>query len=173
MFQVIGRNLPPVSRLAMKALLNPRFTAATLKLLGNKGQTFSPLFRNTVNPTIIRGGKQINVVSGEVSVDLDGRILHTFTLEALISELTAMAGVDLGAAFAVLNHDAGPEKPGLSLFETLEAVRKEVDPDGLPVPMLMPAATDGRLFARLGIQRVFVHATASRSEFCHYDSWPK
>jgi len=34
----------------------------------------------------------------------------------------------------------------------LEAVLKEVDPDGLPVPMLMPAATDGRLFASLGIQ---------------------
>ena len=48
-FQVIGRNLPPVSRLAMK-VLNPRFTAATLKLLGKKGQTFSPLFRNTVTP---------------------------------------------------------------------------------------------------------------------------
>jgi len=86
----------------MKALLNPRFTAATLKLLGKKGQTFSPLFRNTVNPTIIRGGKQINVVPGEVSVDLDGRILPTFTPEALISELTAMAGVDSGAAFEVL-----------------------------------------------------------------------
>gem|GEM_PF-5410800 len=92
------------------------------------------------------------MVPGEVSVDLDGRILPTFTPEALISELTAMARVDSGAAFEVLNHDAGPEKPDLSLFETLEAVLKEVDPDGLPVPMLMPAATDGRLFARLGIQ---------------------
>jgi acetylornithine deacetylase/succinyl-diaminopimelate desuccinylase-like protein len=92
------------------------------------------------------------VVPGEVSVDLDGRILPTFTPEALISELTAMARADSGAAFEVLNHDAGPEKPDLSLFETLEAVLKEVDPDGLPVPMLMPAATDGRLFARLGIQ---------------------
>ena len=152
MFQVIGRNLPPVSRLAMKALLNPRFTAATLKLLGKKGQIFSTLFRNTVNPTIIRGGKQINVMPGEVSVDLDGRIIPIFTLEALISELTAMAGVDSGATFEVLNHDAGPEKLDLSLFETLEAVLKEIDPDGLPVPMLMPAATYGRLFASLGIQ---------------------
>jgi acetylornithine deacetylase/succinyl-diaminopimelate desuccinylase-like protein len=38
------------------------------------------------------------------------------------------------------------------LFETLSDVLKESDPDGIPVPMLMPAATDGRLFARLGIQ---------------------
>ena len=54
---------------------------------------------------------QINVVPGEVSVDLDCRILPSFTLKVLISELTAMAGVDLGAAFEVFNHDAGPENP--------------------------------------------------------------
>ena len=29
---------------------------------------------------------------------------------------------------------------------------KESDPDGILVPMLMPGATGGRLFARLGIQ---------------------
>ena len=40
----------------------------------------------------------------------------------------------------------------MGLFETLAGVLKESDPDGIPVPMLMPAATDGRLFARLGIQ---------------------
>ena len=155
--------------------IEPKIHRSNPETAGKKGQTFSPLFRNTVNPTIIRGGKQINVVPGEVSVDLDGRILPTFTPEALFSELTAMAGVDSGAAFEVLNHDAGPEKPDLSLFETLEAVLKEVDPDGLPVPMLMPAATDGRLFARVGIQTYgfFAHATASKPGICRCDSWPK
>ena len=34
----------------------------------------------------------------------------------------------------------------------MEGILNEVDPDGLPVPILMPAATDGHLFARLGIQ---------------------
>ena len=29
---------------------------------------------------------------------------------------------------------------------------QESEPEGIPVHMLMPAATDGRLFARLGIQ---------------------
>ena len=51
------------------------------------------------------------MVLGEVSIDLDGRILPTFTPKALISELTAIAGVDSGAAFEVFNHDAGPENP--------------------------------------------------------------
>ena len=29
---------------------------------------------------------------------------------------------------------------------------REHDPSGAPVPLLMPASTDGRFFARLGIQ---------------------
>ena len=152
MLRAIGRNLPPLSRMVMKALLTPGLTAPTLKLLGSKGRTFSPLFRNTANPTVIRGGGQINVVPSEVSVDLDGRILPTLAPEVLISELTAAAGADSGAEFEVLSHDPGPEQPDMGLFETLAGVLKESDPDGIPVPMLMPAATDGRLFARLGIQ---------------------
>ena len=152
MFQAIGKNLPPAPRLAMKTLLNPRFTAATLKLLGSKGRTFNPLFRNTVNPTIIRGGEQVNVVPSEVPVDLDRRILPNFQPEQLFAELTAIAGAATKPEFEILVHDQGPKEPDLSLFKTLEAVLKEGDPDGIPVPMFMPAATDGRLFSRLGIQ---------------------
>ena len=69
------------------ALLNPRFTASTLRLMGVKSRTFSPLFRNTVNPTSVRDGGKINVVSDEVSVDLDGRILPNLSPELLMSEL--------------------------------------------------------------------------------------
>ena len=75
MFRAIGRHLSPIARLGMAALLNSRFTALALKLMGFRGRTFGPLFRNTVNPTIVRGGDQINVVPGGVSVDLDGRLL--------------------------------------------------------------------------------------------------
>jgi acetylornithine deacetylase/succinyl-diaminopimelate desuccinylase-like protein len=132
------------------ALLNPRLTAITLKLLGARGRTFAPLFRNTVNPTIVRGGEQINVVPGEVSVDLDGRLLPNIGPDQLISEIRAIAGT--GATIEVLSHDPGPQRPEMGLFETLSSVLRESDPEGIPVPMLMPAATDGRLFARLGIQ---------------------
>ena len=156
MFQAIGKHLPLPARTAMAALLIPRFTNATLKLLGSKGRTFSPLFRNSVNPTIVRGGEQVNVVPSEVSVDLDGRLLPNSTPEQLISEIVTVTGIDStpgsGAEFAVLSHDPGPKQPDLGLFNTLEEVLKEGDPAGIPVPMLMPAGTDGRLFARLGIQ---------------------
>ena len=75
MFQAIGRHVSLPARAGIAALLNPRFTASTLKLMGGKGRTFSPLFRNTVNPISVRRGGPINVVPDKASVDLDGRIL--------------------------------------------------------------------------------------------------
>ena len=77
MFQAIGRHVSLPACAGIVALLNPRFTALTLRLMGVKSRTFSPLFRNTVNPTSVRGDGQINVVHYEVSVDLDGRVLPT------------------------------------------------------------------------------------------------
>ena len=68
--------------------------------------------------------------------------------ELLMSELRGIAGPD--SEIEVLSHDSGLQRPDLGLFETLSDVLKESDPDGIPVPM--PGATDGRLFARLGIQ---------------------
>ena len=40
----------------------------------------------------------------------------------------------------------------MGLFPILDDILRRADPTGVPVPMLLPAATDGRLFARLGIQ---------------------
>ncbi|MCH2498656.1 MAG: M20/M25/M40 family metallo-hydrolase [Dehalococcoidia bacterium] len=117
------------------ALFNPRFTASTLRLMGAKGRTLSPLFRNTATPTSVRGGD---------------RILPNLSPELLMSELRGIAGPD--SEIEVLSHDSGLQRPDLGLFETLSDVLKESDPDGIPVPMPMPGATDGRLFARLGIQ---------------------
>jgi acetylornithine deacetylase/succinyl-diaminopimelate desuccinylase-like protein len=105
---------------------------------------------------LVRGGRQINVVPGEVSVDLDGRLLPGLDPELLIAELTDLAGPNktntTEMTIEILHHDPGPERLDLGLFETLSNVLKEGDPEGIPVPMLMPAATDGRIFSRLGIQ---------------------
>jgi acetylornithine deacetylase/succinyl-diaminopimelate desuccinylase-like protein len=40
----------------------------------------------------------------------------------------------------------------MGLFDTLAGILREADPGGTPMPMLLAAVTDGRHFARLGIQ---------------------
>jgi acetylornithine deacetylase/succinyl-diaminopimelate desuccinylase-like protein len=39
-----------------------------------------------------------------------------------------------------------------ALFDMLSQILREEDPAGRPMPMMLPAATDGRYFSRLGIQ---------------------
>jgi acetylornithine deacetylase/succinyl-diaminopimelate desuccinylase-like protein len=45
-----------------------------------------------------------------------------------------------------------PPEPDLGLFPLLAEALLEQDPDGIPIPFLLPAVTDGRWFAQLGIQ---------------------
>ena len=40
----------------------------------------------------------------------------------------------------------------MSLFDTLSGILSEADPEGIPVPLLIPAFTDARFFSQLGIQ---------------------
>ena len=48
--------------------------------------------------------------------------------------------------------DPAPSVPDKGWFEPLADILHEMDPKGIPVPMLLPAVTDGRFFSRLGIQ---------------------
>jgi acetylornithine deacetylase/succinyl-diaminopimelate desuccinylase-like protein len=52
----------------------------------------------------------------------------------------------------VLRHDPGPPAPDMTLYDTLGGILRELDPAARPVPLLMPAVSDGRHFAKLGIQ---------------------
>jgi acetylornithine deacetylase/succinyl-diaminopimelate desuccinylase-like protein len=134
----------------LRGLLNPRLTDQTLGLLGSKGRAFDPLLHNTVAATIVRGGEKINVIPSEVTVELDGRLLPGYTPTDLIAELRPLVGDEI--EFEVIRHDPVLAEPDMGLFETLAGILREADPDGLPVPFLLPAFTDARFFSRLGVQ---------------------
>jgi acetylornithine deacetylase/succinyl-diaminopimelate desuccinylase-like protein len=134
----------------LRQLLNPMLTNRVLDLLGPRGHLFDALLHNTVSPTIVRGGEKINVIPGEITLDLDGRLLPGYTPDDMIGELEALLGNDV--IFEVLRHDPGPSTRDMGLFDTLADILRESDPDGIPLPMLLSGVTDGRFFARLGIQ---------------------
>lgn len=68
----------------------------------------------------------------------------------MFGELRELAGTDI--EFEVLQHDAVAAEPDMGLFETLAGTLRELDPAAKPIPMLLPAVTDGRFFSSLGIQ---------------------
>jgi acetylornithine deacetylase/succinyl-diaminopimelate desuccinylase-like protein len=122
-----------------------------LRVLGEAGRPFEPMLRNTVNATIVGGGDKINVVPGEATVQLDGRVLPGFSSDDVVREVRAVAGDDVD--IEVERHEpATRTEVDYGLFDLLASVLREQDPAGTPVPYLMPGVTDGRWFARLGIQ---------------------
>jgi acetylornithine deacetylase/succinyl-diaminopimelate desuccinylase-like protein len=136
--------------LPLRLLLEPRLTDPLLRVLGERAGFFDPLLHNTANANIIAAGEKINVVPGEASVQLDCRLLPGFEPEQLFAELRALSGVEL--ELEVIRYDPVAAAPDLELFGTLADTLRELDPRARPVPMLLPGATDGRFFARLGIQ---------------------
>lgn len=140
-----------VTGLMLRGLLNPALTNGILDLLGERGRTFDPVLHNTVSPTILQGSEKFNVIPSEVAVELDGRLLPGCRPDDMIVELRQIAGRDV--ELDVLHHDPGPAgEPDMGLFGVLAGVLREADPEGIPVPMLLTAVTDARLFSRLGIQ---------------------
>ncbi|MHB8468687.1 MAG: M20/M25/M40 family metallo-hydrolase [Gaiellaceae bacterium] len=143
--------LPAAKATALRGLLVPALSDRMLRLLPpDQRLGLAPILRNTATPTILRGGDKINVVPSELELELDGRLLPGFAPADLIAELHALVGTDV--ELSVIRHDPGPSKPDLSWFDGLGAILRELDPAGRPVPLLMPAVTDGRFLSRLGIQ---------------------
>jgi acetylornithine deacetylase/succinyl-diaminopimelate desuccinylase-like protein len=98
----------------------------------------------------VRGGEKINVVPSEIELELDGRALPGMSPEELIDELQDAVGRDV--EIELVRHDPGPSAPDLGLFETLAGVIRELDPEGIPIPLLQIGVTDGRFFSRVGVQ---------------------
>jgi acetylornithine deacetylase/succinyl-diaminopimelate desuccinylase-like protein len=146
----IAAELPRKEATVMRSLLKPRLTDTALRLLGERTATMEPMLRNTVNATIIRAGTKINVVPSEIELELDGRALPGFAPDQLIAELHDLVGDDV--EIELVRHDPGPAAPDLGLFDTLAGVIRELDPEGIPVPLLQIGVTDGRFFSRAGVQ---------------------
>ena len=150
MIEAVAAALPFPSGLILRRLLNPSLTDTLLKLLGEKGRNFEPLLHNTVNATIVRGGETINVIPSEIILDMDGRLLPGYGPDDLIAELREIIGNEI--ELEVVRHDPSPAEADMGMFSILADILREADPDGIPVPLLLPAVSDGRFFSRLNIQ---------------------
>lgn len=151
MIEAMSSALPFPSNKILRLLLNPRLTDHVLKVLGEKGRTLHPLFHNTVNALKIEGGQTNNImIPNKIEVYMGSYILPGYRPEDVIAELKTLLLSD--ADFEILLFDPVPGEPDMALFDTLAQILREDDPAGKPMPLILPAGTDGRYFSRLGIQ---------------------
>lgn len=150
MIEAIAAEVPAPVALPLRGLLQPRLTDGLLATMGDRSALFDSILHNTATATIIQAGDKINVVPGEVSVELDCRLLPGYGPQDVFAELRSLSGVEM--EFEVIRHEPVVAAADMSLFGTLAGALRALDPSAKPIPMLLPGVTDGRFFSRLGIQ---------------------
>lgn len=137
----------------MPLLLQPALSNVLLEALSKKNPDQAPginaMLRNTASPTMLSAGRKVNVIPSKASVTIDGRILPGFSKEQYLAEIHQIVGDELEVK--VLDHHDGITFDSKSeLYHTISAVLRQHDPEGVPVPYMIPGFTDSFAYARLG-----------------------
>jgi acetylornithine deacetylase/succinyl-diaminopimelate desuccinylase-like protein len=107
------------------------------------------MLRNTVTPTVLRSGSQINVIPSEAEASIDGRNLPGWTPEMFLEELRSVLGNEEEITFLDPSTplEADIQSP---LFNTIKEVLKNHDPEATAVPFLLTGGTDAKHVTKLG-----------------------
>jgi len=112
------------------------------------------LLRDTVSPDVVHAGVKYNVIPGDAVVEVDCRPLPGTSEPAMRAELIRRLGPELAAACEIelLGYGDPVEAPAQGpLFDLLVSTIRDHDPDGIPVPVMAPFATDAKHTAGLGV----------------------
>ncbi len=151
MVEAVSSNMTFPNSVVMRQLLRTMLTDRLLGWLGKAGQAMFPLFHNTSTVINIIGGEQVMTAPEKIVVTLGLSLLPGFSPEEVIKELHGVIGIEYDIK-VVFPGEPGPSQPNMGLFDTLCQIIREADPEGVPIPLMLTAPTDARLYNRLGIQ---------------------
>ena len=147
---------PAPAKHVLPLLLNPAMSGFVLSKVmpdPSVANSMAALLSNTVTATMLDAGSAKNVIPGEASAVLDGRLLPGQTKDDLLREVRAVVGPDVD--LEIITYREGRANEGFEndpLYrEICETVRRH-DPAGVPVPYMVTGFTDAQQFGRLGMQ---------------------
>ncbi|MCO5177302.1 MAG: M20/M25/M40 family metallo-hydrolase [Thermomicrobiales bacterium] len=144
MLRTFGAALGGQSTLIDEIIANPTWENLNRLPLGEfEKLSLRATTRNTAVPTIIHGGHRINVIPGEVTCDVDGRILPGQDPDAFRAEVQALLGneVEIVGSGGAAGIEADPAS---ELFDTIRAVMGDIDPGSEVAPFLVSGGTDAK-----------------------------
>ncbi|MGN6221010.1 MAG: M20/M25/M40 family metallo-hydrolase, partial [Microbacterium sp.] len=123
--------------------------AADLDSLGFVASLVGATTRNTATPTVLSAGDKTNIIPAEASARLDIRVLpgQDDALRAGLREVVG-DGIDIREGRWWSATEAPVDAAIIGILQ--QAISLE-DAEGVVVPYLLPASTDNKHFARLGI----------------------
>lgn len=112
------------------------------------------LVRDTISVGIVTSGVKYNVIPGLAEIQIDCRVLPGTTEERMRAEVIERLGPDLAPHVDVeLVIFGAPAEAPLDhpLYDVMAATLRDHDPDGLPLPIMAPFATDAKHTVKLGV----------------------
>jgi acetylornithine deacetylase/succinyl-diaminopimelate desuccinylase-like protein len=111
------------------------------------------LIRDTISPDVIHAGVKYNVIPGDAVVELDCRILPGGSEADIRRVVEERIGPELLAACRIETLVVGlpvESPPDGELWDVLVATLRDHDPEGVPLPVMAPFATDAKTTVPLG-----------------------
>ncbi len=122
------------------------------------GRAARALLRDTVSPNIVAAGVKYNVIPGVAEVQLDCRTLPgtdprelQARLEARIRDAAGDVVADACTIEVIVSAPAVESAPDDPLYQLAARTLIDHDPDGVPVAVMVPFATDAKHTAKLGV----------------------
>ncbi len=137
----------------IKLLLTPRAAGAVLRVLERhdlaQAGAMSAMLRNTASPTVLSGGKKVNVIPARASVQVDGRIIPGQTVHSFLEEVREVVGDDVQVT-VLESWEGSVFDSKTPLFDAICATLERHHPGSVPVPFMIPGFTDSSAYALLG-----------------------
>jgi acetylornithine deacetylase/succinyl-diaminopimelate desuccinylase-like protein len=154
---LVAAEVPPEARQILDGLAgdDPRRAEAAIATACDpmQARVLRALLRDTVSPNVIHAGIKYNVIPGDAVIEVDCRVLPGTSEAAMRAELVDRLGPELASVCDIELIVFGPpvEAPAEGpLWDILVATIRDHDPDGIPIPIIVPFATDAKHSSTLG-----------------------
>ena len=149
----LADDAPFAQRKALPLLLQPRLAATLLDVIARQdvdlSASLNAMLRNTVSPTVLSGGKKVNVIPSSATVQVDGRVIPGQSIDDFLQEVQRVVGPDL--KINVLERWEGAVFDARTpLFDAIGRTLQRHHAGCEPVPYMIPGFTDSAAYAALG-----------------------
>jgi len=144
-----------IRRLLMFKPLTDRILRAYYKRDPGTAAFLNGILRDTITPTIIKGGYKENVIPEETEITIDSRLLPGKEYKDLITHLKKALGEKIFSQIEIEKVVVGigsyfSEYEDNIFYNTIAEIMKELDPKSKLVPLLITGGTDSRFFRAHG-----------------------
>jgi acetylornithine deacetylase/succinyl-diaminopimelate desuccinylase-like protein len=105
------------------------------------------LVRDTISPDVVHAGIKYNVIPGDATIEVDCRVLPGTSEAGMRAQLVDRLGPELAGActLELIIFGAPVEAPADGpLYDLLETTIRDHDPEAIPLPVMVPFATDAK-----------------------------